>query len=275
MASVLEQYGVKEVADVIFYELDENENINYNKPVLFFDSLKVSTVEQTAENVSARGGIGNPELIIWDYNKEITVTLEDALFSAKSLQMMFGAKKDIQNSESLKIYRAIPKVYISHYYSSAPTTSTDLTNYVTSNNTTVNYIGYKLDDGGIAIGSIVAVIGDEGYHAVEDGISYQEVTYAKEVIVSFDASKISDSYQIDINSDEFPGYYALVGDTKVRSRTTGEDEYFQFIIYKAKMLSEVSFNFEAEGDPSTFTMTMKAVKPAGVSSMMSLTKYMF
>ena len=29
-------------------------------------------------------------VIIWDYNKEITVTLEDALFSAKSMAIMFG-----------------------------------------------------------------------------------------------------------------------------------------------------------------------------------------
>ena len=31
-----------------------------------------------------------PALIIWDYGKEITVTLEDALFSAKSMAIMFG-----------------------------------------------------------------------------------------------------------------------------------------------------------------------------------------
>lgn len=31
------------------------------EPVLYLDSLKISTVEQTADNVSARGGKGNPE----------------------------------------------------------------------------------------------------------------------------------------------------------------------------------------------------------------------
>lgn len=35
-------------------------------PVLYLDTLKVSTSEQTAENTSARGGKGNAELIIWD-----------------------------------------------------------------------------------------------------------------------------------------------------------------------------------------------------------------
>lgn len=40
------------------------------EPVLYLDSLKISTVEQTADNVSARGGKGNPELIIWDFSNQ-------------------------------------------------------------------------------------------------------------------------------------------------------------------------------------------------------------
>ena len=88
MASILDRYGIKEVADVTFYELDENGAPKH--PVLYLDTLKVSTIEQTAEEAEARGGKGNAALIAWDYGKEITVTLEDALFSAKSMAIMFG-----------------------------------------------------------------------------------------------------------------------------------------------------------------------------------------
>ena len=88
MASILDRYGIKEVADVTFYELG-NDGKPTN-PVLYLDTLKVSTIEQTAEQAEARGGKGNPPLIIWDYGKEINVTLEDALFSAKSMAIMFG-----------------------------------------------------------------------------------------------------------------------------------------------------------------------------------------
>ena len=80
MANILERYGIKEVADVTFYEIADNGEPA--APVLYLDTLKVSTIEQTAENTSARGGKGNPELVSWDYGKEITLTLEDALFSA-------------------------------------------------------------------------------------------------------------------------------------------------------------------------------------------------
>ena len=91
MANILDRYGIKEVADVTFYEIGDNGQAG--APVLYLDTLKVSTIEQTAENTSARGGKGNPELIMWDYGKEINVTLEDALFSAKSMAIMFGNGK--------------------------------------------------------------------------------------------------------------------------------------------------------------------------------------
>lgn len=91
--NIFEQYGIKEVADVCLYaiELNENDDEVY-VPVMYLDTLKISNVEETAEQTSARGGLGNPELIIWDYGKEITVTLEDALYSPASQGMTWGGK---------------------------------------------------------------------------------------------------------------------------------------------------------------------------------------
>ena len=62
--SILDRYGIKEVADVTFYKINSDSTIG--DPVLFLDTLKVSTIEQTAETVDARGGKGNPKLITWD-----------------------------------------------------------------------------------------------------------------------------------------------------------------------------------------------------------------
>jgi hypothetical protein len=50
VANIFEQYGIKEVADVTIYaiELDKYDNEVYI-PVMYLDTLKVSTLEQTAE----------------------------------------------------------------------------------------------------------------------------------------------------------------------------------------------------------------------------------
>ena len=58
MANILEKYGIQEVADVTFYEIEEDGS--RGAPVLYPDTLKVSTIEQTAEEAEARGGKGNP-----------------------------------------------------------------------------------------------------------------------------------------------------------------------------------------------------------------------
>ena len=100
--NIFQQYGIKEVADVCLYaiELDENDDEVYI-PVLYLDTLKVSTIEQTAESSSAQGGNGNPKLITWDYGKDITVTLEDALFTPASQGMTWGGKMGVKG---LKLY---------------------------------------------------------------------------------------------------------------------------------------------------------------------------
>lgn len=46
--------GLKEVSNVSIYELDANDNPT--NIVMYLDSLKVSTIEQTGETTDARGG---------------------------------------------------------------------------------------------------------------------------------------------------------------------------------------------------------------------------
>ena len=95
----LNKFGIKEVADVRFYEVGK---VTVDKKTgavtvtdgatakLSLDTLKVSTIEFTAEQAEARGGKGNAPLIIWDYGREVNVTLEDALLSLDALAIMFG-----------------------------------------------------------------------------------------------------------------------------------------------------------------------------------------
>lgn len=91
MAIASNRFGIKEVADVTFYDINGETDAGVIKgnEVLKFDTLKVSNIESTAENSEARGGKGNAALISWDYGREITVTLEDALLSMETLALLF------------------------------------------------------------------------------------------------------------------------------------------------------------------------------------------
>ena len=102
----IERFGIKEVADVRFYEVPElGEGVAESAEAIYteaikaahvieFDTLKVSNIESTAENSEARGGKGNAALISWDYGREVTVTIEDALMSMDCLALLFGQSAD-------------------------------------------------------------------------------------------------------------------------------------------------------------------------------------
>lgn len=104
----LEKFGIKEVADVKFFNIGDVTSVDgtgitfktgksINDAVLTLDTLKVSTIEFTAEQSEARGGKGNAPLIIWDYGREVNVTLEDALISMDTLALLFGDVDDVTN----------------------------------------------------------------------------------------------------------------------------------------------------------------------------------
>lgn len=232
MANILDQYGIKEVADVTLYDLSTN------LPVLFLDTLKVSTIEQTAEQAEARGGKGNSPLIIWDYGKEITVTLEDALFTPKSMHIMFGDGKKTLTGATATVTRMVYAPDIVAYTSALPTVNVPTLKYYNSNDMT----------------ALTA--------APTSGAVYVEETH----------SGVANTYTIEVSANSFPGTYKLVGDTYARNKATGVDEYFQFIIPQAKMGAENTLTLEAEGDPTVFNMTMRVLRPRdGV--MMKLVKY--
>jgi hypothetical protein len=113
MALFTQQFGIKEVADVAFYNQGD---IKYNKetgevaltdsskkPVLVFDTLKTSSLEFTGETTEARGGKGNAVLMSWDHSREANLTLEDALLSADSLATMLSNKKATLTGENTVI----------------------------------------------------------------------------------------------------------------------------------------------------------------------------
>jgi hypothetical protein len=60
----------------------------------------------------------------------------------------------------------------------------------------------------------------------------------------------------------------------IRSERNGEDEYFQFVIPKAKMQAEQTISMEAEGDPSTFNMSLQVLRPES-GEMIKFIQYAF
>lgn len=272
MASILDKYGIKEVADVTFYGINSNGTVG--RPVLYLDTLKVSTIEQTAEQADSRGGKGNPKLITWDYGKEINVTLEDALFSAKSMAIMFGnggtnAVTDLRKTFVISVLQDL--------------TSSECQTMIGVSGLKTLYSQKKISGFIVDGDDIYCEMGGNNRAKVsqytvvtEKGVKLtasEKVTAkaGEKMFVTFNYQVVGQ--KVEVSANTFPGTYYITGDTYARSSASGEDEFFQFIIKKAKVTSENTITLEAEGDPSTFSMNLTVLRPDDGSAMMELIKY--
>ena len=290
--NIFDKYGIKEVANVYFEALEDDiaAGVYKGDVVLFLDSLKVSTIETSAENVAAQGGWGNPRLVMWDYGKEINITLEDALISLESLRFMLGgAIKQPKTNEPVIVHHTeevtclaggivpkpkdhltlvelSPKATYGHPIRLINLTTGVRTQIVVDDENEIEPI-----DGASTITFVNPAFGAE--EGVETAPGDKIRIFWEEVLENNEGQETA--VEVTISPDTFPGTYKVVGDTFMRSEQTGKDEPFQFIINKAKVQSNVTFTLQAEGDPSTFEMQLSVLRSRGDagSEMMKLVRY--
>lgn len=242
------KFGVKEVCDITLYDLVTGE------PILYLDTLKMTTIENTAGSSSARGGKGNPKLLTWDFDREATMQIQDALMSPESIGLLTG-NKVIEGEQTVYKRELIKAVAGVESKSKITLAETPLDSKVTVKIDNVKITGtpevadkdVTFDVSDVAVGEMVEVF-------------YEHKTDAK-------ASKI------EIKSDKFPGYFKLVGDTVVRNSVTGVDEPFQIIVHKAKMQPAFTLTFQADGDPTVFDLNMEIFRRDQDTSMIEMIKY--
>lgn len=221
------------------------KNVLHYVPVLFLDTLKVSTLSQASESTDATGGKGNAKLITWDYGKEITLDIQDALYTPASMAAIWGGEHgDLKNG--VKDTHVIDRM-----------------EKITAKRSFIVPAGNQ--EGAPTEGDMTAqavYYDPKTMEPFQDGtpIAEGEVIYKFTRSVAYDGNSIGNT--IEISADGFPGTYRVVGETMVRDKTTGEDQRFQFIIPEAKMTaSDTSITLEADGDPVVFDFSMTVLRP--------------
>ena len=280
MAIILDKYAIKEVADVMFYELDSKGAPS--APVLYLDTLKTSTLSQSSEVVDARGGKGNVKILSWDTNKELTIEMEDAVYSAKSLGIMFGG--------DMKVYGDKQEVLKTLRYSleDIKQVSTDYLTFDIAGNklyiakTLVSAFSYQKADGTEVADPVPMAAATVDWTTGKSSDGKQAVEFITFDLLDCTSSAtsrtanngvVNGGVTIDIGAEFNSNTYYITGDTYARNVASGKDEFLQFIIPKGKVSAEdVSLTMEADGDPATFSMTVQCLKSES-GSMVKLVKY--
>lgn len=268
------KFGVREICDVVLKakaaQKVGNKIFYKDEPVIYFDTLKTSSIEGAATTVYAQGGKGNPRLVAWEGERTVTFTMEDALISPESFSILSGAGLIAPTSEkSIKVH-VTERTADVHVSDGTVTIDLDQKPYyeVAEEGKTVPEYVYVmlLEDGEVVTEPFLIDNSDAQTGPNEDGsytITLREgsdtnaFTEGCVVLVDYYTEKFSGVQQINISADKFGGNYYLEADTLFRDQN-GVDMPATFIIPNCKIQSNFTFNMAASGDPSTFTFTMDA-----------------
>lgn len=232
------RYGLKEVANVIFFDTVTN------KPVIFFDTLKVSTIENESESAEARGGQGNGRLMVWDFGRTSTLTMQDALLSDVSLAMLSG--NAVQTTGIKAVGRETLAFVTDSTGVKVSLAETPITNSVTVYKVVGGIMTDELTGFTVSAKDVKFATAPTGMVVGDKVMVFYEYT-----VTSTDAS------QITFSGSAFPATYKVVGDTVVRDEN-GVNRKMQFIIPKAKLQSTFSLTMDVE-NVSTFDFNLEVL----------------
>jgi hypothetical protein len=265
-----DKFGVKEVMNVTFYDLENH------KPVLYVDTLKMSSLENTAEESNARGGWGNPKLLTWDYNREANFTIQDALIGFDGLALMTGNEVTGTGADD---YSVLYKREILDLSGSEGARTATLSEVPVDPDDPVDS-GTKDPKGDVSRVFLYSftegIMGDTLSATINANKSISDIVTTETKAVAYYPYVYANTEklrQVTITSDNFPSTFRIVGDTFIRSANTGRDEYFQLIVERAKVQPGFSLTMEAEGDPSVFDMNITVLRPLEGTEMIKLIKY--
>ena len=278
------KFGVREICDVVLKKKTSGYfgklYLEKDMPVIYFDTLKTSSLEGAATTVYAQGGKGNPRLVAWEGDRTVTFTMEDALISPESFSILSGAGL-IDADTTDKIYvHATEQIEIKNgviTLDKVPSNKGDLYIMVMTENGSIDTNILPMKIGTTLINKTMKVLNDssvEGTDVIADWVAtYNEDDRHKElglfevrptlangdvVYVDYYVEADSGVKQINIEASKFGGSYYLEASTLFRDQATGEDYPAEFVIPSCKVQSNFTFTMAHTGDPSTFTFTMDA-----------------
>lgn len=250
------KYGIREICDVVLRakaRMKVGKKVFYkDEPVIYFDSLKTSSMEGAATTVYAQGGRGNSRLIAWEGERTVTFTMEDALISKVGLAILTGADVIDATEKEPVIIHTTERVDAKEgkfALSEIPSDKAEI-------------YAMELDDNGYPVSEPYLCEYKEGGLSVISNDVYNtdaslKLDTTKILLVDYYVAHKSGASQIEITPDKFGGNFYLEASTLFRD-TNGVDLPAEFIIPNCKVQSNFTFSMASSGDPSTFTFTMDA-----------------
>ena len=273
------RFGIREICDVVLraksYQTLGSRKFYKNEPVLYFDTLRTSTLEGAATTVYAQGGRGYTRLIAWEGERTLTFTMEDALLSPESFSILSGAGLLDATADKPIFVHQTSQIEVK------PANTIVVPDLACWNNKEDMRVGTgegQVDDYYESAADIFIMTLDANGQVNAEPCIPVEAVYDETaktttltcyshagtlpedsvVLVDYYVKRTGGAQTIEITADKFGGNYYLEASTLFRRESDGVDMPAEFIIPNCKVQSNFTFSMAANGDPSTFTFTMDA-----------------
>ena len=239
--------------DVTLYDLQTKY------PVMYFDTLKITNFEGTAEVTDIQGGKGNPILASISHSKAINVQFDDAVMSMASLAVLTGGDLR-QATDTNKIVFVETEVI--------ELDPTDTTVVLSKNARAGSHVHIgKIINGVISTTS-----------RTTDALDAASATIALADFYNFDTTETAGSYRVfyetekgfpssseeveelTVWTDKFAGAYRFVGDTVLYNQYSGTNDIFQIEIPRLMLDSTYTLNLNAATEAVVFSFKGKALR---------------
>lgn len=259
------RFGIREICEVVLRakatQYLGKKKFYKNEPVLYFDTLKTSSLEGASTTVYATGGRGNTRLVAWEGERTLTFTMEDALISPESFAILSGAGLIDVNKQAPIYVHTTSQVEVKQANIIELPEEACWNKYSAEDefyHNSADIFVMTMTNGQIDSEPCIPYSIDTDHKTLTCYSHAGTIDAGDIVLVDYYVKRTGGAQLIEITADKFGGNYYLEASTLFRDEQSGVDMPAEFIIPNCKVQSNFTFSMAATGDPSTFTFTMDA-----------------
>jgi hypothetical protein len=246
-----EKFGIVTVVNATFYAVDGK------KPLISFDTLKMSNITSEGQQKEIRGGQGAELLLQYDFGRTATVEITDALVSMGSLEYLFGGTL---TTGDFKALRRVEGVFTTPYTIPVPA-DIDLSVNSAISALVFTETGKEYFNGSGAMYNNIDQAG-----GLNSALGSSQIGLVNQKYVLWYPAEITtgeNNREMILKATDFPPTVRFVGETIVLDADKGQKIAFQVEIPKLKLNANFTLSFDAEGDPSVFDFSGVALSHNG------------
>jgi hypothetical protein len=244
-----EKFGIVTVVNATFYEVDGK------KPLISFDTLKMSNITSEGQQKEIRGGQGAELLLQYDFGRTANIEITDALVSMGSLEYLFGGSLTAGTFKALRRVEGI--IATDDVIPDPGVTEDDLT-------TAAHKILIIKEDGTKTVYPVAAGEMASSRTALQNLEGFDAPAGSKYVLWYPGIYTVAENTrEMILKATDFPPTVRMIGETIVLDADKGQKVAFQVEVPKLKLNANFTLSFDAEGDPSVFDFSGVALSHNG------------